>query len=312
MDFRIHWLSLTIWRNLEYALALWDVWFNEHLGEMQSTGHGGRGFNKIFTALAASRLYADPPRGKEAEKKREYFHIELPGQACDALPPYLIGQFLMDLSRHEEFKVKRIDLAWDNVPFTPSDVKATIDANLVRSLVKRSTLVFTDSPYEEREDGTMGTSSCQLGSRQSARMIRVYDKRGPTRLEFQARDKRAHLIALSLAPKHDKFWPNIARGHIRDYIDFVDMETGAFVDWWGDFIKEAARTNQTITNARKTEINSMVAWVNNQVSPTLSVIEDVFGSETIKEFIEEGRRKRGNRFKSILELKNKGVMDAKI
>ena len=79
----------------------------------------------------------------------------------------------MDLIVHEEFKIKRIDLAWDGVPFTPSDVKAAVDANLLRSLVKRNTLVFTNSPYEEREDGVMGTFSCQLGSRQSARMISV-------------------------------------------------------------------------------------------------------------------------------------------
>ena len=50
-------------------------------------------------------------------------------------------------------------------------------------------------PFERQENGELGTHTVNLGSRQSERMIRVYNRRGFTRLEMELKDKRADLVA---------------------------------------------------------------------------------------------------------------------
>ena len=198
-----------------------------------------------------------------------------------------------------------MDLAWDGVSFTPGDVNSAIEENNIRTLARRHSLVFTTSKYEERDNGDIGTSSCQLGSRHSIRMLRVYDKRGPTRIEFQARDERAHQIARQLAGKHVDSWSKVAKSHLRDYIDFVAQETGDFLHWWLEFIANVERANTKVNKAREMELERIFVWLQSQAAPSLSVLVDVYGFQTIQDLIKEGRIKRGNRFKSILELQAK-------
>jgi hypothetical protein len=194
MEFRIHWLAITVWGSQRKALALKDDWFSDYLGAMQVTGHGGRGFKAMFSSLGEARLSTLPVGLPEDELKKQYFHLELPGQACDAIPDHVFQQFLTELKSHEKFSVTRVDLTWDGVPFTPAQVKQAVDQDQVRSLVKRKTMVFTSGDYAEKDNGEVGTTTLSLGSRQSTRMLRVYDKRGPVRLEFQVREDRATAI----------------------------------------------------------------------------------------------------------------------
>jgi DNA relaxase NicK len=264
MQFRIHWLSLTIWGTHRKALALWDVWFADFLGD-----------------------------------------IELPGQACDAIPDQVFQQFINDLKRFERFNVNRADLAWDGVPFTPEQVKQAVDQEQLRSLVKRKTLVFTSSTYAERDNGELGTNTLSLGSRQSSRMLRVYDKRGPTRLEFQIREDRANAVVKEVLTQPVEMWAELCIAHLRDYIDFVDPETQKLLDWWDQFIQEKGRAMKTVSDARQKELDRIIGWIDSQVASSLSVVADVVGEESVQAFVVSGRRKRGKRFNSILELREK-------
>jgi hypothetical protein len=303
MEFRIHWLSLTIWGTLHKALALWDVWFSPFLGEMQSSGHGGRGFQKLYRSLAQARLSGLPAGIEERDLERQYFHIELPGQACDAIPDQVFREFLIDLSRNEKFNVTRVDLAWDGVDFTPEQVKQAVDDENIRSSVKRKSMKYVTSPYAERDNGELGTSTLSLGSRQSTRMIRVYDKRGPVRIEFQVREDRALLITKEVLTQPVEMWPELCVSHLRDYIDFLDQEEQKLLDWWEQFVNEKGRANKTVTDARKKELDRILAWIDTQVSTSLSVVADVIGEQAIQAFIIDGRRKRGKRFDAVLGVK---------
>jgi DNA relaxase NicK len=207
------------------------------------------------------------------------------------------------LKRHEKFSVTRVDLAWDEVGFTPEQVKQAVDQDQVRSLVKRKTMVFTSEDYAEKDNGELGTSTLSLGSRQSTRMIRVYDKRGPVRLEFQVRNKRATVVAKEALTQPVDQWAELCIAHLRDYIDFIDPDTQQFLDWWEKFIQEKGRAMKTVSNARQIELDRMLMWIDTQVSTTLSVIADVVGEHAIQAFVIDGRRKRGKRFDSVLELR---------
>lgn len=294
MEFHVHWLSLTLWAETDFALKLWEEWFQEFLGPLVPIGHGGRGFKTLYQALAAAKVYADPVG------EGSFIHLELPGSACDALPPKLIQEFIVTLNRWEKFRVSRLDLAWDGVEFTPHDVKEAVAEEKLRSLLKRKTLHVHDQPFEERDDGVVGTTSVRLGSNQSSRMLRVYDKRGPVRLEFQTRAERADLVAREVLLKLPDLWAEAALAHLRDYVDF-EFE-GRLLAWWEKFVREIGRAFKRITDARQLELSRMTEWVMTQVAPTLSVLADVIGEDIYKALTVQGRRKRGKRYEAVLSM----------
>jgi DNA relaxase NicK len=301
MEFHVHWLSLTLWASRDYALKMWEEWFQEFLGPLVPIGHGGRGFKSLFQALAAAKLYADPVSVQDDEAT--FIHLEFPGSACDALPPKLIQEFIVTLNRWEKFRVTRLDLAWDGVEFTPQDVKEAVSEEKLRSLLRRRTMHVHNQPFEEREDGVLGTTSVRLGSNQSSRMLRVYDKRGPVRLEFQTRGERADLVAHEILIKLPDQWAELALAHLRDYVDFEDE--GKLLAWWEKFVGEIGRSFKKITDARQLELSRMTEWVMTQVAPTLSVLADVIGEDIYKALTVQGRRKRGKRYDAVLVMANR-------
>jgi len=306
MKLKIHWFAVTIKRkSMEYGLALWDVWFSPYLGEMQSPGHGGQGFQNIFKSLAGARLYGNPAGMDRKDMDTQYFHIEFPGQACDAIPDLVFREFMVVLNLDEKFQITRLDLAWDGVPFTPKHLKQAVENNLIRTYAKRSKVKFTESPWEEREDGQMGTSTVSIGARSSERMLRTYDRRGPVRLEFQSRHKRATYIANEVLIHPVEQWVDLAVEHLRDYIDFLEPESGIPLPWWQEFIKDKPRGKRMVDDAREKELDRMILWIYHQVAPTLSVLEDVIGEKALLDLVDEGREKRGKRFDEVLKLAGK-------
>ncbi len=302
MEFRVHWLSVTIWCSTEHGLLTWQIWFEDYLGRMQAQIHGGRGFRNLYKALVGAKLYTGAITA--VENGEPYIHLEFPGMACDALPPQLLKEFISTISIYEKSRVSRLDLAWDGVGFTPEIVKEAVEKNLIRSPLKRRTMNFSVEPLEKKEDGSLGTSSVRLGAGSSERLLRVYDKRGPVRLELQLRGKRADKIAKEVLVKLPKSWPELAIGHLRDYIDFAEDDT--LLPWWMEFVKSTPRTHMQVTDAREKELERLTAWLMKQVSPTYSAVVEVVGDGMIDAMIEYGKKHRGNRFDSILEVLEKG------
>lgn len=296
MEFRVHWLSLTIWCGTDYAVKLWEEWFEKALGPMQQVGHGGRGFKQLYQALGGAKLYAEPV-GRLGDNQT-YVHFEFPGSACDALEAKLIQEFIVTLTRWEEFRISRLDLAWDGVGFSPLDVKQAVEGERIRSLLKRKSLFFAVQPFEEREDGSVGTSSLRLGSLSSARMLRVYDKRGPVRLEFQTRAERADLVAREVLVQHPDRWALLAIAHLRDYVDFEDE--GVLLAWWAEFVGVVGRAWKTVTDARRKELERITLWLMSQVAPTFSAWVDLMGQEAIQGLYNQGKQNRKNRFEALL------------
>jgi DNA relaxase NicK len=282
---------------------MWEVWFKEFLGTLEPVGHGGRGFQKLYRALLETKLYTEPLHQQDVVDN-QYFSFEFPGSACDALPDKVIQEFILVLDRWEKARITRLDLAWDGVSFSPEQVKEAVERKELRSHLRKESMKYTISPYEPREDGQIGTTSLRLGSNSSNRLLRVYDKHGPVRLELQNRKERADLIARDVLKRTPQEWFAPAIGHLRDYVDFVEPGSESLLYWWEIFIDGANRAMKTVSDARTVELNRIVTWVNQQVSPALSVLADVIGKESIDAFIIDGRRKRSRKYNALLS-KNK-------
>jgi DNA relaxase NicK len=290
--YSIHWLNVTVHGSKDDSVILYDHLFRDKFGDLQDLGHGGRGFKVIKRGLAEFKLYSEP-----LLNNGEYFHLEFPGLACEALNwdyfkalyDYLDGNF------PEKYKFTRLDLAFDHVNFTPKQAEEEIKNKNIRSLAKRETLEIFETPFRTKDNGELGTKTVQFGSRSSQRMIRIYDKRGFTRLEFEVKQERSDLIAKDLLKEpEDSKWFEISVGHLRDFIDF-------YTDWWKDFIQGRARANQTLTEPGQVSLDKMTHWIGKQVTPALSVLADVLPYGDLNQMIAFGRKRRGNKYDLIIE-----------
>jgi DNA relaxase NicK len=284
---RIHWLAFTVHAENSSAFVLYDALFKSILGPIQPFNSGGRGFKQIYHNILGFKIYTEPAMGTN-----EYFSYEIPGEACDCIPwDYFqaLGD-LLESNYKDKYKFTRMDYAFDQVPFEPYQVKEAIMANQIRSLAKRKSLQIHESPFTERDNYEIGTYTVDFGSRSSERMIRVYNKRGFTRLEMEIRDKRADLVAKQiLALPDDQLWFTIAQAHL---LDFIDFET----PWWHEFASSNKRAGATVSKPGNIAFDKTFQWLDKQVSPSLSVAYELLSPEVFQAMINRGKRRSGSKF----------------
>lgn len=297
---RIHWLSVTVYRDYEYCSDLWQEFFNSALGLLIISGRAGRGFQRMDTALNEARLYSSPIPQSNLDN-RDYCHYDFPGSACDCVIPLKFSDFISFLkSDGVEFNVTRIDLAFDEVPFTPLEFYNQIVNDGVVSYVKRETLTIDSSPFALRDDGNKGCDTVYFGSKSSDRLLRVYNKRGFTRLELVCKGDRAQAVALDIFENLYRDWNFVAREHVRQYVNFPEWQS------WHEFIGHAHSADIIISSSRRSSLSKMQSWLDRQVSVSLSVLMDVYGTEDgthkINEMIYNARNNKDrSRYASVLQ-----------
>lgn len=309
---RIHWFSFTVHAGEDVGRSLWQRHFFHSLGALVSTERKGRGFESIDVALNEAKFYYNPiqpkqEEGKQPKSKAEYFHFEIPGSACDCLVPTVFQDVVNELNASGlRWAVKRIDIAWDEVPFSPVEFCKAVMNGFAVTLAKRETLSIVQTPFEMREDASgFGCDTCYLGSKESQRFIRVYNSRGYNRLEFVCRDERAHVVALDIFQHGYSDWDFVAREHLTQYIRFKEE----FVQWHS-FIGVAQGADIKISSARVITLSKMQDWFERQVSVSLSVWFEVWGEyvamKKLKHMLVEAERRDRSRYSAVLQLVNAG------
>ncbi len=307
--FSVHWFAVTVFLPFEGIEGLWTRFFASFLGSLVEVGHGARRYKQIASALLGAKVYYDyAGYAGEQSQQQQHCHIELTGSACECLPPTVYRDFVSYLqSNNIRFAIKRIDFAFDAVPFSPADFYAALLSDKLVSLIKRNPALNNESirkeeaPLRLRDNGEVGTMTVYAGSRSSARMIRVYNKRGDTRLEYQMRDERAHAVCLDVFALPFSSWQERVKSHIRQFVDFLCL------DWWDTFVSYAVKANLIISSARRVSLAKMEHWIYRQVSVVLSVIEDVRGREEARYWLanltNSARKLRDrSRYKPVLQL----------
>src|SRR5208283_250271 len=166
--------------------------------------------------------------------------------------------------------------------FTPQEVEKAIKAGKVKSLAKRKTLKAEQSPFDPKDNGEIGTYTVYFGSRQSERMIRVYDRRGFTRLELEMKGKRADLVAKQILQSSDvSEWYPIALSHLLDFVNF-DMP------WWEEFVNGVGRAHAIVSTPKEITEASITTWLTHQVAPSLSTIHDLHPERFLNDLIASG------------------------
>ncbi len=300
--FSIHWFAVTIHQDFEHVKMIWSEFFSLGLGILVDKGHGARGYKQISEALLGAKVYYDHVTAKD---DKQHCHIELPGSACEAVLPSVFPDLVNYLLQNGiRFSIKRVDFAFDGVDFTPREFFEAAKSDKLVSLVKREnskSFRWFESPFERRENGEVGTSTAYVGAPSSDRMVRVYDSRGDTRLEFQVRDERAHVVCLDVFAHPWAEWEYVLKAHLRQFIDFVQT------DWWAVFVSLAYKADLKISAARRVSLSRMEEWFDRQVVVALSVYEDVWGhadaQHRLDRLVTRARATRDrSRYMSVLQL----------
>lgn len=308
IEFIIDYFRVTVHDTTSYCVDLYDEYFKDFLGPLSDSTRGAKGYKGSFESSLGFQLKHTP--GAE----RIYCTYEFPGQACKAIPPELFGLFYSTLELEEpRFTVNRIDLAFDGVEFSPRQLYDTIleDANrkadeepIVRSLTQRESLDLRFQPLKVKEDNSStGRETCYFGSRYSERYLRLYNMRGPNRLEVEYKDGRAGTVAEDLFSHFkdtDSFY-EIAISHLRDFID-IDLP------WWHQFIQETDRAYATVHNAKDVTIERKKLWLLSQVAPTAAAINEVSGGRFLGEMEIEGRKRMYKSCSTLLNMHREGAV----
>lgn len=306
---RIHWFAFTVHAPEEFGRELWQKFFFHSLGDLVDSNRKGRGFENIDVALNEAKFYHNPIQKKEADAEtKEYINFELPGQACDAIAPeYFAHVFNFLAASGFRFAIKRIDLAFDELPFSPLEYYMAIKSKFCTTLAKRESLSFIEAPYALRDDGQMGCDTCYIGDKSSMRFIRVYNQRGFTRLEMVCRDERAHVVAEDIFKHVYAEWDEVARGHVVQYIRFDER-----FPQWAAFVGSVVSADIKISSARVTSLSRMEAWFERQVAIALSVYVEVWGeyegNQRLKQIIKKSLSRDRSRYSAVLQLANAGGM----
>lgn len=219
--------------------------------------------------------------------------VEVEGEGCELLGFDGLCSLWADL----QLRVSRIDLAADGAPFSPAKAWEAWTAGQVRTKVKTKARAITGR--EGWRSGTWMSSAegdtAVFGSARSNRLIRVYDRRGATRVELQVRKEAAEAIASDVFLRPFEELPRAVLGHIRAFVDFVDVEASGnigrapLLPFWDAFCGHVEKAQVRLTGTVLRTFEKVDRWLREQVAPSLAVWMQRLGSEKVEELFTLGR-----------------------
>jgi hypothetical protein len=213
--------------------------------------------------------------------------MEIPGDLLEKYGAEHTLAYLNQLTKWEhDWHATRVDIAFDNVPFTPQMCRQAWEEGRTRGRMHKNSW-----KWQQNAQG----ATFSMGSRQSGRYIRIYDRRGPTRLEIEYKDKWAKAVAEHLATTNKTYWLWNCIGMIRDYIDFlhcqlVDASGGNedLAPWWAKFVDGAEHFKVSPTKEIREMSRARAQRYLDRLTPTLCVLADGLGV-SLDELIEKNR-----------------------
>ncbi len=203
--------------------------------------------------------------------------VVVPGEACEALG----WDSLQALTA--PFCPTRVDLAFDDFPFAPAEVKAHILADRIRTRAQRHTLRWHEDYEKVKELGHPG-ETCSFGSRASSAFFRCYNSRGFNRGELELKGHRAQAAyELLQAPLEDARL--LAISFMRAFLDFVDPSTSTNKSRqdtllpWLFWYRHVQRVLVKLPPRPPQLLDKSWRWFLNQLSPTVAMLHSLFPAE---------------------------------
>ena len=164
--------------------------------------------------------------------------VELSGQALARIDFSKLQEMLRLIGGSGiRTKCTRIDVAFDHNLFKPVTCFKAYKKGCYRTQARRGKRLWLDG-----EDG----NTFYVGSRQSGRFLRVYDKRGFTRTEMEFKERYAEHLGAMLQNLDGLF--RDALGFLRSFIEFTkepvegkNSSRVEIVPWWAKLVDSAEK-----------------------------------------------------------------------
>jgi hypothetical protein len=282
-----HWLSGT---TLVDADTVLDVVAEVTGDSVEILPRGAMGYASSFR-IGAVRVLTE---GQGSEAAAMGCHLEVRGEGCEILGL----SKLAELYHRLELRATRFDVAVDGASFKPATLWREWKRGNVVSAVKISARARDDRQWRSGDwQSNAEGDTAYLGSTQAHRRLRVYDRRGPTRVELQARHEAAAAIAADLLGGDlEVGWAARALGHMRAFVDFrrgedANVSRRPLAAWWQRFVTDAERADVRLTGVIVDTFERAAAWVERQVAPILAVYRRVLGREGLAQLLEQGHNR---------------------
>lgn len=271
-------------------------------GPWQEIDYGSQGYQRQLIAWEGVRILYTPGR--------EDVHAIIPGKGCEQADADKLWLML----QARDIRLKRIDLAIDGAedegePLCPRKVyelcRDRHDTE-VRSWVQFNKRKANGDPVENLvfHESRAG-QTCAIGARSSDRFLRIYDRRGLTRIELELKHDRAERFQELIQGKRLDQLPRLAVAVIRDMIEFVqpskDKSRAPLQAWWAAIVmgieKIRLKIPEKIVHVAKTW-----HWLYRQVSGALyTLLQASGGDESFLGILyDQGKRVYGPRHAAVL------------
>jgi hypothetical protein len=280
----IDWLAVTVWgvdADRVARLVSEAFHYGKQVGiEGWEPMGGARFYGRRHEYLGSTLLSECQSRGAE-----DNVHAVIPGEACAiGVDPLL--QLLTRLRMWStRCAVARLDLAVDGVPFTPADAYRAVRAGHTVAWVKRGRDGVVGHAWHSSNRDGEGTT-LYIGRRTSQRCMRIYDRRGPTRVELETKDAYAEAVARELVERRgdNVELGRFVVGSLREFCDF-GVQDGAhgsrdveLLPWWRALVDQAERIGPLVVDRRRhLSVDRTLYWLERAVVPSLAMVDTCYG-----------------------------------
>ncbi len=240
---------------------------------------------------------------EEVTRKDLFCSVEIKGAGCAHLGNAGLLQLLTDLRARFRVRASRLDVMAHTEQFDPATAHRAIMANNFNSRTDLgSKFAFTTSP--EGDTLYLGVASKRSGGmkRSGERLIRIYNRRGPTRVELELVGPYAHGGERMLFRTPLAEWPTTIRGMIRDFCDFVDRDSDPRVTrcellpWWAAFVEGSEKISvRPQDDPWNGTIVGRADGILQRFSGILNACVEAYGKEWVIQRIERHGRLRRDR-----------------
>lgn len=272
-SFSVHWLNLTVFAPIndvvERVIGLLPAGspFDE-VSDWFSDAGAVKGFGRRLVGPDGITLMGDPSSASQS-----YTCIRLPGSALESLGGEVFAHRVLASVCEWGWRwhVTRIDAAFDGSDVTPRRFRRAILKGQIRSRTHYT------RPGQERSDDQKSSgwsfmengfgSTCNFGNRGRG-LVRVYDRRGFNRVEFQADGNHGQFLGTVLAKAPLDQWAAVCLSCLRHFVDVVDRSSDSnisrckLVGWWAEFVQgvESAKVSfrRVVKKIAESSLNKVV------------------------------------------------------
>lgn len=214
---------------------------------LSPVGHGSKAYAEMWQGPLAGFMWHRLPKSGAG-----HCHVELKGEACALLGYARLQGFLQAIeAAGYRVRLSRADVAFDGVPFVPRMVRDAWVAGRVQTRIRSSSWEWFES-----ETGT----TFYYGLRASGRVVRVYDRRGPTRIEVEVREQRAEVFGRLLAQTSEAQFLAIAAAELASAAQFLG-DDGKVAPWWRAVLEVSDMASPLKLERRQASLSAAVVVV---------------------------------------------------